>query len=135
MEEYLARVRHVLPAEEWVLKPATFRGSVEAVRKDEGARLLERLKAGDVFYVLDERGQALGTEAWRDLVQGAMNGGARRVVFALGGPYGHGDEVRQRAARMLSLSPLVLNHQVARVVVAEQLYRVVSLMRGEPYHH
>jgi 23S rRNA (pseudouridine1915-N3)-methyltransferase len=57
------------------------------------------------------------------------------VVFAIGGPYGHGEAVRARAWRTVRLSDLVLNHEVARVVLYEQLYRALTLLEGVPYHH
>ena len=133
--EYLERLARYGPVEEWVLKPALFHGDVDAVRSEEGARLLGRLKSGDHLVALDERGDLLGTQGWADLLERAARTGCRRLVFALGGPYGHGPGVREHASKSVSLSPLVLNHQVARVVVLEQLYRVQALRRGEPYHH
>jgi 23S rRNA (pseudouridine1915-N3)-methyltransferase len=57
------------------------------------------------------------------------------VVFALGGPYGHGAALRQAAWRTVRLSDLVLNHEVARVVLYEQLYRAMMQLAGAPYHH
>jgi 23S rRNA (pseudouridine1915-N3)-methyltransferase len=60
---------------------------------------------------------------------------AASIVFCIGGPYGHTDEVRARADRVVSLSNCILNHQVARVVLLEQIYRAWAIIRREPYHH
>jgi 23S rRNA (pseudouridine1915-N3)-methyltransferase len=64
-----------------------------------------------------------------------MNQGVQRLVFAIGGPYGHAPALREKAHRVLSLSPMVLNHELARVVLVEQLYRAHSLLFGGKYHH
>lgn len=60
---------------------------------------------------------------------------SRSVAFCIGGPYGHTDAVRERADATVSLSKCVLNHQIARLVLLEQLYRAWTIIRGEPYHH
>jgi len=67
-------------------------------------------------------------------MDGWMNSGARAIVFALGGPWGLSDAVRKRARVSLSLGPLTLPHELARVVLWEQLYRAGTILRGEPYH-
>ena len=135
VRDYLGRLAHYGPTDEWILKPSVFHGDVEAVQRDEGRRLLGRLKPGDHLVVLDERGTLLDTQGWAGILERCARQGCRRIIFALGGPYGHAAAVRERAGTCVSLTPLVLNHQVARVVVFEQLYRVQALLRGEPYHH
>ena len=65
----------------------------------------------------------------------AASASTRRLVFAIGGPYGHGAEVRARAHKVVALSGMVLNHELARVVLVEQLYRVSTLLWGGSYHH
>jgi len=133
--DYVSRLVRFAPTEEWILKPAAYRGNLDVARAEEGRRLLERLQVGDRLVVLDERGSSTDTKGWAALLERFAQQASRRVIFAIGGPYGHADEVRARADACLSLSPLVLNHQVARVLVLEQVYRVQSLLRGEPYHH
>lgn len=132
--EYAVRLRRWGGLTEEVVRPARFAGDVEAVRADEASRLLDRIGPRDVLVCLDERGEGLDTEAFAALVTDGMATGTG-LVFAIGGPYGHGAATRARADRVLTLSPLVLNHQVARVVLVEALYRALSLASGGAYHH
>lgn len=115
------------------VKAEPFRGDVEAVRSAEAARLLARVGPRDRLVALDERGERLDTEGFAALVDAGRQQGP--VVFALGGPYGHGAELRRAAWRTVRLSDLVLNHEVARVVLVEQLYRALGVLEGSPYHH
>jgi 23S rRNA (pseudouridine1915-N3)-methyltransferase len=118
---------------EQLVRAEPFRGDVDAVREAEAARLLAALKPRERLVALDERGEAPDTEGFARLVDEGRRDGA--LVFALGGPYGHGPAVRQHAWRTVRLSNLVLNHDIARVVLYEQLYRAMTLLAGVPYHH
>jgi 23S rRNA (pseudouridine1915-N3)-methyltransferase len=132
--DYGQRLRRFGGLDETVVRPEPFRGDVEAVRAAEAERLLALVKDRDRLVALDERGEAPGTEAFAGLLrEGLTAQGA--LVFAIGGPYGHGEALRRRAWRTVRLSSLVLNHQVARVVLVEQLYRAFTVLAGEPYHH
>jgi 23S rRNA (pseudouridine1915-N3)-methyltransferase len=134
--DYARRLKRWVRLDAVAVKPARFRGDVEAVRAAEAERLLGRLAAHDRLVCLDERGEALDTDSFVELVDTARHDpGTGRLVFALGGAYGHGPEVRQRAWRTVRLSRLVLNHEVARVVLYEQLYRAWAILQGVPYHH
>lgn len=134
-DEYKKRLSRGARAEEQKLKPETFRGDVDAVRHAEGQRILDAVKPRELLVALDERGDALTTEAFSELVQEGMAEGAPTVVFAMGGPYGHDPRVREQAWRVVRLSKMVLNHQIARVMLWEQLYRAWTLQNGIPYHH
>ncbi|MBU6367404.1 MAG: 23S rRNA (pseudouridine(1915)-N(3))-methyltransferase RlmH [Gemmatimonadetes bacterium] len=103
------------------------------VRDREAARLLERTPAGAQLVACDPGGDALDSEAFARWLAESRDR-ARSVAFVLGGAYGLGDEVRRGAARRLSLAPWTLPHEVARLVLAEQLYRAGTIVRGEPYH-
>ena len=126
--------RHARIDEEAV-KPEPFRGDVDAVRKAESDRLVAKLGDRDRLVVLDERGDDLDTKAFAGLIKACRDGGVHRLVFALGGPYGHDASLRDRAWKVVRLSSLVLNHEVARVVLYEQIYRSCDLLAGGPYHH
>ena len=118
--------------EEHSVRPERFRGDVEVVRRAEAERLLAA-GARAQLVALDERGETLSTEAFARLVDEGRRAG--RLAFALGGPYGHGAALRASAWRTVRLSELVLNHEVARVLLYEQLYRAMTLLEGVPYHH
>ena len=115
------------------VKAEPYRGDVDAVRRAEATRLLARVGPRDRLVALDERGERLDTPAFAALVDQGRQQGA--VGFAIGGPYGLDVAVRERAWRVVRLSDLVLNHEVARVVLVEQIYRALSLIEGGPYHH
>jgi 23S rRNA (pseudouridine1915-N3)-methyltransferase len=134
--EYLKRLRvSQLPLEEVLLPTTRFRGDVEAVRDDEAARILARLSPRDRLIAVDERGRTPSTEELAAWVDESARAGTPRLVFAIGGPYGHGKAVRDAAWRVLSLSSMVTNHELARVFLAEQLYRVSTVLWGGKYHH
>jgi 23S rRNA (pseudouridine1915-N3)-methyltransferase len=112
--------------------PLQGRAAAEVVR-DEGRRLLAALPAGATVVALDVAGRAYDTEAFAARLRSwAAHGPA---TFVLGGSLGLSDEVKAAAGELLSLSPLTLPHQLARVVLAEQLFRGLKIARGEAYHH
>jgi len=127
--DYARRIR-AFRVEESLLKPEPFRGDIEAVRREEGKRLLAGLGAGERLVSLDERGELPTSEefaAW--LGQGAD------LCFAIGGPYGHDPSVRERSWKVLALGRWVTNHELARVTLIEQLYRASTILWGGSYHH
>jgi len=117
------------------VKADRFHGDETRVKDVEAERLLARIKPRDRLIVLDERGESMRTEAFADLIQGCRLDATPRLIFALGGAYGHGAAVRARAWKTLRLSKMVLNHEVARVVLVEQIYRAYAILNGVPYHH
>lgn len=133
--DYAKRARRHGRVDEEVVKPEPFRGDVETVRRAESERLLAKVGDRDRLVALDERGDDLDTAAFAAMLKAARDGGVHRLVFALGGPYGHDAIVRDRAWKVVRLSSLVLNHEVARVVLYEQIYRGFDLLAGGPYHH
>lgn len=137
VDDYAQRIRRHGGVAEDDVRQETFRGDVAAVRAAEGARVLAKAEqAGGhhrALVCLDERGERLDSAGFAALVDAGRQQGT--VVFALGGPYGHDDSVRAAAWRTVRLSELVLNHEVARVVLFEQLYRALTLLAGAPYHH
>lgn len=135
VDDYAKRLRRWDGLDMESVRPERFRGNIDVVRDAEASRLMARLKPRDVLITMDERGDALTTEAFTELIQRYRLEGIPRVVFALGGAYGHGAAIRNRANRTLRLSTMVLNHEVARVVLVEQIYRAYAILNGVPYHH
>lgn len=107
---------------------------ISVMRESEGEKVLKLLDARDFVVVLDERGHELRSEDMASLIAHAGDEG-RPIAFCIGGPYGHSAAVRARADRLVRLSAMVMNHQVANVVLLEQVYRGWTILRGEPYHH
>jgi len=134
-EEYASRMQ-TMKLREQRLSPEPFRGNVDMVRTAEGKRIRGALRGGDKLILLDERGALPTTEGLADWIRAAERQSTRRLVFAIGGPYGHDPALRDEAWKVLALSKMVLNHELARVILAEQLYRVSTLLwGGAPYHH
>jgi 23S rRNA (pseudouridine1915-N3)-methyltransferase len=116
------------------VKETPLRGRSEAeVLREEGRRLLAAWPQAPLVAALDVDGRALGTEAFAAWLQRAVERGG--AAFVVGGSLGLAPEVVARAGERLSLSALTLPHQLARVVLLEQLFRAVKILRGEPYHH
>lgn len=134
VEEYLGRVGRHCGVERREVKAA--RGDTAAAVAEEGARLLKAAAIGpaDRLVALDPRGEAWTSEAWAEALRAWLEEGAGRVVFAVGGAGGLAPEVRAAAHRTVSLGPQTLAHELAQVVLSEQLYRAWTLVRGEPYH-
>ena len=107
--------------------------SPELVREREGERLAERLPGDAIVVACDPGGVVMDSALFARWLQDQRES-ARSVAFVIGGAHGLGTAVRQRANRRLSLAPWTLPHEVARLVLVEQLYRAGTIMRGEPYH-
>ncbi len=103
--------------------------------RDEAA-LLAALPAGAHLYAFDERGELLTSAAFAEGVLGheQQHGGGAPVVFAIGGPDGHGDALRGQARRLIAFGRLTIAHRLVRILVLEPLYRGFKILRGEPYH-
>ena len=99
----------------------------------EGERILAAVPQGATLLALDERGRSVSTQGLSAMLSDWMRD-AVHPVFAIGGADGLSDEVRSRAARLISLSALTLPHALVRVVLAEQLYRAWSILARHPYH-
>ena len=104
-----------------------------AVRDHEWRRLAEHLPRGARIVACDPGGESMDSAGFARWLQQHRDA-ARAVAFVIGGAFGLPDEARQAAATRLSLSPWTLPHELARLVLAEQLYRAGTIVRGEPYH-
>lgn len=134
-EHYLASLGRLHGLEEVLLKdaPGTL-APAEAVAW-EGKRILEKLGPGDRLVVLDERGRQATSVQLAELLRSWLEDPARTACLVVGGAHGLSPEVLARADLSLSLGPLTLPHELARVVLLEQLYRAAAILRGLPYHH
>jgi len=104
-------------------------------REAEAKALLAKLGARDAGLVaMEEGGRGLDSAGFARMLAERRQEGMAELVFALGGPDGHGKAIRERAMLSLSLSPMTLPHGLARVVLVEQIYRALTLLTGHPYH-
>jgi 23S rRNA (pseudouridine1915-N3)-methyltransferase len=107
--------------------------SVHEARDEAG--VLAALPQAAHLYAFDERGDPLTSAGFAELLaHEQQHGGGAPVVFAIGGPDGHGDALRGRARKLIAFGRLTIAHRLVRILVLEQLYRGFKILRGEPYH-
>ena len=109
--------------------------SVEEQKIKEGKRMLQSINSDDYLILLDEKGKELRTIEFSGLMEKNFMLPRKRLVFMIGGPWGFSDEIYRRADMKLSLSKMTYSHQLVRLLFLEQLYRVFTIIKGEPYHH
>jgi 23S rRNA (pseudouridine1915-N3)-methyltransferase len=109
--------------------------SESAQKEKEGELILKKIQTSDELILLDERGKTFTSIEFSDYLQKKMNSGLRQLIFVIGGPYGFSEEVYARANGKISLSKMTFSHQMIRPFFIEQLYRVFTILRNEPYHH
>lgn len=137
IEEYEKRLTRYVPYEMKVLPDVKNTKSMsEGVQKEkEGEMLLAELQSGDFVVLLDENGRMYSSMEFADFLAQKMQSAIKRIVFVIGGPYGFSDGVYSRANDKISLSKMTFSHQMVRMIFAEQFYRAMTIMKGEPYHH
>lgn len=118
---------------EWLLLPHSSL-SLEAARREESARILDKISPDDYVILLDERGKNIDSPALSKLVETPLEQ-SKRIILIIGGAYGVDQSITGRADFIWSLSALVFPHQLVRLLLAEQLYRAQEIAGGRPYHH
>lgn len=114
--------------------PESRRPDAPERKTDEAKRLLAVAPAGASLISLDERGRQMASEAFAHYLAALRDNGTQAAAFLIGGPDGHGEDALAAAPLRLSLSAMTLPHGLARVVLAEQLYRAAMILAGHPYH-
>lgn len=132
IERYSKRLKRPYTLE-WLLLPHSSISS-QAARQEESTRILARLKDDDFVILLDERGSLLDSVQAAGKLMAPLES-STSVVMIIGGAYGVSQAVHDRAQLVWSLSPLVFPHQLVRLIVIEQIYRMQEIAAGRPYHH
>jgi 23S rRNA (pseudouridine1915-N3)-methyltransferase len=131
--EYAGRMPREMRMDLIALKPASRGGGARRAIDTEGERMLAAVPAGCTVIALDERGAAITTmELARRLARWRQSG--RNIAFLIGGADGLAESVKKSSDAVWSLSRLTLPHGLARVLLAEQLYRAGSILHNHPYH-
>ncbi|MFK5925434.1 MAG: 23S rRNA (pseudouridine(1915)-N(3))-methyltransferase RlmH [Desulfuromusa sp.] len=135
--EYASRVEHYFSLDIVELKEEKGgrKGDTAGLLKREGARIMGKVPERAFLIALDERGRNLGSEPFAELLAAEMLHGGRDWCLIVGGPYGLDPAVRNRVDLILSLSKMTFTHQMARVLLLEQLYRSCTIIKNEPYHN
>ena len=137
IQDYSARLGHYIRFELEVIPDLKQSKSLsETLQKErEGELILKKLLPADDLILLDERGKSYSSLEFADFLQKKMNSGLKQLVFVVGGPYGFAEAVYARANGKISLSKMTLSHQMIRPFLIEQVYRAMTILRNEPYHH
>lgn len=134
---YEQRLKHYISFETIVI-PAlknTKALSIDQQKQKEAELILKNLQNPDKVILLDENGKEYDSVGFSGFIQQQMNSGIKNLVFIVGGPYGFSDEIYKRANGKLSLSKMTFSHQMVRLFFIEQVYRAMTILKNEPYHH
>ena len=136
IDEYQQRLKHYIPFEFVVIPDLKNAKALteEQVKTAEGEALLARLTPSMEVILLDEHGREMRSIDYAEWLQKKMSSG-RDLCLVIGGPYGFSKAVYDRADGKLSLSQMTFSHQMRRIMAIEQIYRAMTILRGEPYHH
>lgn len=137
INDYLKRLSFYIPFEMKVIPDLKNRQSLsfDLQREKEGQLILSQVLPGDHLILLDEHGDSYSSIEFSKWIQKKMATGLRQLVFVIGGPYGFSKAVYQRSDGKISLSEMTFSHQMVRMIFIEQLYRAMTIIKNEPYHH
>lgn len=136
-KEYLKRLSHYLSFELKVLPDVKQAKSLseEQIKQKEAEMFLEKIQATDTVFLLDENGKTFDSVGFSRFMQEQFNRGGKQLYFLVGGPYGFHSSIYARAQGKISLSSMTFSHQMIRLFFIEQVYRAMTILKGEPYHH
>ncbi len=137
VEIYSERIRKYSPFEIFTIPDLRNTRNMPASEQKlrEGERMLQFFRNGDYIAILDEKGKEYTTIEFSSFLEKALMMPKKRIVFVIGGPWGISESITNRADEKLSLSKMTFSHQLVRLLFMEQLYRVFTIIRGDPYHH
>ncbi|MDR1683565.1 MAG: 23S rRNA (pseudouridine(1915)-N(3))-methyltransferase RlmH [Candidatus Symbiothrix sp.] len=137
LAEYAGRLKHYLPFEMQVIPDIKNAKnlSFEQIKEKEGENLLKLLQPTDYVALLDEHGMEFTSMQFAAYIEKKKQTTIKHLVFVIGGPYGFSQKIYNRAQEKIALSKMTFSHQLIRLVFAEQLYRAMTILCGEPYHH
>mgnify|MGYP005608693753 FL=1 len=137
IDDYVAHTKHFISVDMEVIPELknTKSLSMEQQKEKEGELILKALQPGDVVVLLDEHGKEFRSIEFADWVERKMHTVNKRLVFIIGGPYGFSPKVYEVAQEKISLSKMTFSHQMIRLIFVEQLYRAMTILNNNPYHH
>ena len=134
IEVYLKRLTNYLSLSQVVLA-LSFAKDKRIAIEEESKTIQSKLLPGDFIIVLDENGSEVSSRQFAVMFQKWMVQGIGRVVFIIGGPFGISTDLKRKANLILSLSKFTFTHQMVRLVLVEQIYRAMTIIKNESYHH
>eukprot|EP00899_Mesostigma_viride_P018832 jgi/Mesvir1/26950/Mv20670-RA.1 len=134
--DYAEKISRYCTFEQVLIRPNPKNANDVSVQlESEGEKVMQAIGVRDWVVLLDERGRTITSEQMAELLATAGDSGSSSLIFCIGGPFGHGNRVKGRANDQIRLSSMVLNHEVARIVLLEQVYRAWTILKGQAYHH
>ncbi len=109
--------------------------NTEQQKDKEGKLILSKVEKSDFVVLLDEKGKEYKSIEWANYLQNKMNSGIKSLCLIIGGPYGFSKEVYASCQQKVALSKMTFSHQMIRLLLLEQCYRAMSILKNEPYHH
>src|SRR4051812_4567834 len=137
VETYVTRLQNYARVDiQTINVPKAVRQRSQNEQKTEESRLFMQVIAPeDHVILLDENGKQFTSMEFSKLISQKQNASTKRLIFAVGGPFGFDDKMYERANAKLSLSKMTFSHQMVRLFFVEQLYRAFTILKGEKYHH
>ena len=137
IDKYTKRIGHYLPFSMEVIPDIKNKKNLSQAeqKQKEGDLILSKLHSTDYVVLLDEGGRLFNSNQFAQHIENKKNTIARKLVFIIGGPYGFSDAVKGRANEKISLSKMTFTHQMVRMIFVEQLYRAMTILSNQPYHH
>lgn len=137
IERYVKRIGHYVPFELKILPDARVPKNADTTKQKqvEGENFIKEIGANDYVVLLDEKGKEFTSREFATYIDRKMVSLPGRLFFIIGGPYGFSNEMYDMANEKISLSKMTFSHEMVRLFFVEQIYRAMTILRGEPYHH
>lgn len=136
VREYLDRLKYYVKTSFEIIPEQRNKNlKPEQQKKQESDLMAKKLKHGDYVICLDEKGSQFSSIGFSQFLQKKFNGGYKRIVFIIGGAYGISESLYSKVNEKVGLSKMTFAHDMVRLIFIEQLYRAMTILKGEPYHH
>ncbi len=135
--EYLTRLKHYVSTVKIEIPDIKNQKNltVEQIKDLEGKEILQKIGNAEQIYLFDEKGANYTSENFAKFLQQRFNAGGQFLTFIIGGAYGFSKEIYSIAHGKIALSSMTFSHQMVRMIALEQIYRGLTILKGEPYHH
>ncbi len=137
IEIYTKRIKHYIPLEIRIIGELIKKSKLSSSKanKRESQKLISALDSSSYLVLMDEKGETFSSEGFAKFIEKLTVHGYKEIVFVTGGAFGFPDEFYSKANKIVSLSGMTFTHQMTRLILVEQIYRAMTIIRGEPYHH
>lgn len=136
-DDYIKKINFYIPFEIKIVQDLKKRIKVSKKEQKtlEAESILKNIQSSDFVVLLDEKGKEYRSKDFAQFIENKMIRVTKQLVFVIGGPYGFSEEIKKNADEMLSLSKMTFTHQMIRLLFTEQVYRAMTILNNDPYHH